>query len=90
MSKAWASGSTSRWRRVRAAVLLANQMAAGGQCQAGVAGVCTGLADTVHHTLGRAVTGDDMRYLIAVCRSCNLHIGEPGRHSPTPKIITKW
>lgn len=90
MSKAWAKGSTSRWRRIRAAVLAANQADAGGKCQAAVQGVCTGQADTVHHTLGRAITGDDPRYLQAVCRACNLHIGEPGRQSPQPKVITKW
>jgi hypothetical protein len=51
--------------------------------------VCTGQADQVHHTLGRQVTGDDPRYLVACCMACNLKIGEPGR-SPQSKRVSKW
>lgn len=79
----WRGGSTRRWRRVRAAVLAANLSANHGRCRLGVAGVCTGRADTVHHTHGRARTGDDPRYLVAACTACNLHIGDPTTHPPT-------
>jgi hypothetical protein len=46
----------------------------GGRCTLGIDGVCTGQADTVHHTLGRAVTGDDRRYIrpcagLVICTS---------------------
>lgn len=89
MSNAWAKGSTARWRRIRAAVLLANAQENKGRCVLQIKGVCTGLADCVHHVLGRSVTGDDPRYLVAACRACNLAIGEPGR-GPKPKRVSRW
>jgi 5-methylcytosine-specific restriction endonuclease McrA len=75
MASAWTNGSTRQWRRIRAAVLARDNHI----CQVRIRGVCTGVATCVHHTLGRAVTGDDPRFLVASCRSCNLRIGEPGR-----------
>lgn len=95
MSKAWKNGSTTRWRKIRGWVLDQNRGVNGGRCGLEIPGVCTGEADTVHHVLGRAVTGDDPRYLQAVCRACNLRVGEPGRaggkpHSPKHKTISKW
>ena len=81
----WPNGSDRGWRRIRAGVLQRNVLEHGGVCQVQVAGVCTGgQADTVHHILGRGVTGDDERYLIACCRPCNLHIGEPGKKNAEP------
>ena len=59
MSRSWGAGSTRRWRRIRAAVLHDNQVTNGGRCTIAMPGVCTGQADCVHHTQGRAVTGDD-------------------------------
>lgn len=90
MSKAWAKGSTAAWRRLRAAILLANEVENQGRCQVALPEVCTGLADTVHHTLGRAITGDDPRYLVACCRACNLAIGEPKTDSPPHKRVSRW
>lgn len=90
MSSAWSKGSTRRWRRIRAAVLAANAQDNGGRCVVGIAGVCQGEASCVHHTQGRAVTGDDLRYLVASCKACNGHIGEPSRHNPRPKKISDW
>lgn len=90
MSSAWKGGSTRRWRRIRAGVLAANMRENGGRCGVAIVGVCTGEATCVHHTLGRAVTGDDPRYLVASCKACNLHIGEPARHAPQPKRVTEW
>lgn len=80
MTGGWAGGSTRAWRRVRAAVLLANQVETGGRCRVGVRTVCTGIAQTAHHTLGRARTGDDPAHLVASCTACNLHIGDPQTH----------
>lgn len=90
MSRSWARGSTSAWRRLRARVLRDNLLTNDGRCTLAIDGVCTGQADSVHHTLGRAITGDDLRYLAAVCAACNLHVGEPRRSSPDPKPVTKW
>jgi hypothetical protein len=91
VSRTWAAGSTRRWRTIRAAVLAANQLAHDGRCQVAVPDVCTGVADCVHHTLGRKVTGDDPRYLVAACTACNSHIGEPDIDSdPQPKAMTRW
>lgn len=90
MSKVWEGGSTTRWRKIRANILLQNKITNGGRCTLSTP-VCTGIADTVHHTLGRAITGDDPRYLVAACAACNGHLGQPN-HRPDPpcKPRTKW
>lgn len=90
MSKAWAKGSTAAWRKLRARILFDNQVENQGKCTVQIEDVCTGQANTVHHTLGRLVTGDDPRYLVACCKECNEHIGEPKRSSPRHKTVTKW
>lgn len=90
MSKAWNKGSTTAWRRLRAQVLADNTATNGGRCTAGVSPECTGIADQVHHTQGRSVTGDDPRYLAPVCGPCNRHIGQPGRLNPDPRRRTSW
>ena len=70
--------------------MLANNLATnGGRCTL-LTKVCTGQATQVHHTLGRAVTGDDPRYLQAVCEACNLHVGDPAKHEPRPKLRSQW
>lgn len=94
MSKAWASGSTRHWRRVRAAVLAHNQLPKrmggnDGRCVRQIPDVCAGPADQVHHVLGKA-NGDDPRYLEAVCGPCNRHIGDPREYEPQPKIRSRW
>ena len=89
MSRSWGQGSTRAWRRTRAAVLARDQ----GVCRLRIEGVCTGRAEHVHHTLGRAVTGDDPRYLVAACAPCNLAIGDPTRAhiaDPKPSPSTRW
>ena len=90
MSKAWAKGSTYAWRRLRAQVLHTNLVENQGVCQVGIKGVCTQVANTVHHVLGRAVTGDDPRYLVAVCGACNRAIGEPKHNSPQHRRVSEW
>lgn len=85
MSSSWKGGSTRRWRRIRAGVLETK----GTTCTLAIPGVCTRVATTVHHTLGRARTGDDPRYLTPACAPCNLHVGEPDA-DPAPKRVTQW
>lgn len=80
MSEAWAGGSTRQWRKIRAMVLEDNRIQHGGLCRANVVGVCREVATHVHHTLGRNVTGDDPRFMVATCGPCNLHIGDPQTH----------
>lgn len=100
MSRSWAGGSTRRWREKRARILLANANQNAGQCTLNVGRecprhgrpclrVCTGTATEVHHSRGKAA-GDDERYLQAVCRACNLHVGQPGRSVPAETPVSKW
>lgn len=96
MSRSWAGGSTWRQRKIRAAVLRRD----GHACQIRVPGTwvtprgvqrCLGRADCVHHTLGKAITGDDPRYMVAACTPCNLKIGDPTRQpDPPPQPRTRW
>lgn len=99
MSRSWAGGSTRRWRRIRRLVLDRDQ---GKGCRAHREGwcaragrpgphTCTGVPTQAHHTLGKAVSGDDPRYLVAACGPCNQHIGDPARAADPPnKGVTKW
>ncbi len=89
MSRDWAGGSTSAWRKVRARVLAENQVTNQGRCTLQLRG-CTGEANVVHHVLGRAVTGDDPAYLAAVCAWCNGKTGQPGRRHVDHNPVTKW
>lgn len=84
MSTTWSKGSTRAWRRVRAAVLLRD----GYTCRLRLPG-CTGRAEHAHHTLGRAVTGDDPAHLVAACAHCNLAVGQPSP-DPAPRAVTQW
>jgi 5-methylcytosine-specific restriction endonuclease McrA len=90
VSKGWGKGSTRRWRKTRAAVLLRD----GYLCQLRIPGICTVGAPLrgghVHHTQGKQL-GDDMRFLVASCRACNLHIGDPAKRADPPnEAVTKW
>lgn len=87
MSKAWAGGSTYAWRKVRTQVLQDNLLNNSGRCRLLIEGVCTTTATQVHHTLGRAVTGDDPRYLLPVCKPCNLKVGDPTKYSEPPSTV---
>jgi hypothetical protein len=89
MSRSWSKGSTWRWRKLRAAVLAENLERNGGRCRLQLPGVCTGTAQCVHHVLGRTATGDDPRFLQAVCTACNLHVGQPDQ-LPEPRGGTRW
>jgi len=91
MSHGWAGGSTRAWRKLRAALLAQNVQTNRGRCTLAIPGVCTTLATQLHHIHGKAVTGDDPRYLAAVCQACNLHIGDPST-APDPPVLprTRW
>lgn len=46
-----------------------------------------------HHTMGRARTGDDVRFIVGACEVCNLKIGDPlagGRGDPTCVPVSRW
>lgn len=86
MSRNWANGSTPGWRRTRAMVLQRDNWT----CQLRQPG-CTTRATQVHHTLGRAITGDDPVHLVAACRNCNLKVGDPTKQpDPQPRPVTRW
>lgn len=89
MSKAWSNGSTRRWRTIRATVLAANAASNRGHCTLQIPTVCTTHADTAHHTKGRAITGDDIRFIVASCAACNLHIGDPQTHDPLCELCAQ-
>ena len=87
MSKTWERGSTTAWRKVRASVLLRD----GHRCRVQIPGVCTGVATHAHHVMGRAVTGDDPRYIVAACQPCNLKVGDPMKAADPPCVaVTRW
>jgi 5-methylcytosine-specific restriction endonuclease McrA len=86
VSRSWEGGSTTAWRKVRAAVLMRD----GGQCRLRTQ-VCIGTATHAHHTLGRAQTGDDPAFIIAACAPCNLHVGDPMKAADPPCVsVTRW
>jgi 5-methylcytosine-specific restriction endonuclease McrA len=95
MSTAWRKGSTRAWRTLRRAILIRDQY----QCKLALPGEwpvwggmarCTVVATQVHHTRGRAVTGDDPAYLVAACKACNLKVGQPTTTDPTHMEVTEW
>lgn len=64
-------GSTSRWRRLRAVVLVRD----GGVCRMGLEG-CTGVATTVDHVVPKVLGGtDQLDNLRAACSACNTKAG---------------
>jgi 5-methylcytosine-specific restriction endonuclease McrA len=86
MSTSWAKGSTTAWRKIRAAVLLRDRH----RCRLTIEGVCTGVATCVHHVAGRDVTGDNPTYLVAACEPCNLKTGDPTKLDPPHRGMTDW
>jgi len=89
MSRSWSGGSTRAWRVLRANILSANRMNNRGRCCVQVPGVCTGVAEEVHHVKGKAY-GDRPEDLLPSCKACNLHVGQPGKVSPKPKKVSRW
>lgn len=92
MSRSWAGGSTSQWRRIRAHVLARDRW---------VCGLCGDRIDPrirhpdpmsaqVHHLDGRAY-GDDPDRMQAAHRRCNLAAGDPTTApDPKPTPQTRW
>lgn len=89
MSRSWKGGATRAYRKLRAAILLANARENKGRCTLRIEGVCTGQADQVHHVKGKRY-GDDPRWMVATCKACNLHVGDPSRISPEHKRVSRW
>ena len=92
-SRNWPAGSTHQWRKTRKTVLDRDRY----RCQLTIPAVCTVIADCVHHTGDRAVTGDNPAYLVAACTPCNQHVGDPVRargggaaRDPDPVPRTSW
>jgi hypothetical protein len=85
VSHNWKGGSTYQWRKKVRPFVLARD---GYRCQLKVPGVCTGVAEHVHHTLGKAY-GDDPAYLVAACAKCNYAIGDPTK-GKDPKGKPEW
>ena len=87
MSGAWGKGSTRAWRKLRKAVLDRD----GWRCQLRIDGICTVIADCVHHLDGKAM-GDDKDRLVAACTPCNLAVGDPAGHGQDPEHVqrTTW
>lgn len=88
-SRAWRGANNWAWSKVRAVVLNENLMTNEGRCTLRLEG-CTTRAEEVHHILGRAMTGDDPRYLTATCRSCNIKVGNPSSISPPHRSVSSW
>lgn len=89
MSRRWAGGSTRAWRKIRAYVLDRDDY----RCRLQLPDVCTGVADTVHHTEDRALVGDDPDYLQAACAACNQARGDPTKRTtrdPAGRGVTRW
>lgn len=87
MSRTWRKGSTRAWRKLRLTILQRD----GYRCRIQIPGKCVRTATHVHHTQGRQATGDDPRYLVAACKPCNLHLGNPNKQPDPPhKPITQW
>jgi len=82
MSKAWAGGSTRRWRVQRARILARD----GNDCQLRIPGICLGIADQGHHVLGKGVSERD-EDIVAACLPCNVRVGKPDT-DPSHKVTT--
>jgi hypothetical protein len=95
----WQGGSTRQWRIIRAAILqrdrtLGCRAHRDGWCtRANRPGphTCTDVGEHAHHTLGRARTGDDPRFIVAACAACNLFIGDPAAATDPPAVpVSQW
>lgn len=82
MSRGWAGGSTTAWRKARAYVLARD----GGVCQIRTPGICITAATHADHIVAKVNGGtDDVRNLQAACSPCNLNKGAPKPTAPKPR-----
>jgi hypothetical protein len=86
VSRVWASGSTTAYRKFRALILARDKYA----CQLRLPG-CTITGNQLHHLLGVAVSGKVCapEHACASCFACNRSIGEV-KGDPHPSSRTAW
>jgi len=84
-SRSWPAGSTRAYRKARDRVLERD----GHRCQLRYDG-CLGKATDAHHTVDRAVAGDDPGKMVAACHPCNVKAGDPRNTDPPPQGRTRW
>lgn len=87
MSRSWAGGSTTAWRRLRAYVLARD----GYICQVRM-DCCTHHADQVDHIIPRSAGGEDTEQNCrAACRACNLaRRTAAAQYEPEPRRVSSW
>jgi 5-methylcytosine-specific restriction endonuclease McrA len=85
MSRAWAGGSNTAWRKTRALVIIRDN----GRCQIRTPGICLIYADQVHHKLGKSIS-ERLEDLEAACGPCNRRVGDPSTRDPTPQPRQQW
>lgn len=88
MSKAWESGSDSRWRRFRTTILDRDKHVCTLQTE-----VCTGAAQEVHHIIPLSKRGEkyDPANCAAACKACNAKLGNTDPNpQPEPRPTTEW
>lgn len=88
MSRSWAGGSDTRWRRFRAAILTRDRWV----CTLKEQG-CTGRAEQVHHVipLSRGGAKYDPGNCTAACAWCNRKLGNrPPAEQPEPRPTSSW
>lgn len=92
MSLSWSGGSDRRWRAMRIRILNRDHWI----CQ-----LCDEPIDPAirppdprcaapHHTLGRKISGDDPRFIVAAHLGCNLKAGDPTKTDPQPRPVNRW
>lgn len=88
MSRSWKGGSTTRWRRLRAAILRRDK----GRCAIAAEG-CLGDADQVDHIIPLHMGGAkyDPTNCRAACAPCNLgRARTQPREEPAPRPVSSW
>ncbi len=88
MSKGWAGGSDTRWRRLRLTILERDRY----RCTLTLDG-CTGTATHVDHITPLSKAGDkyDPANCRAACASCNLKRGDSGSApQPAHRVLSSW
>jgi 5-methylcytosine-specific restriction protein A len=88
MSKAWAGGSDTRWRRFRLTILERDRWLCTLKLD-----VCTTTAQHVHHVIPLARGGAkyDPGNCTSACAACNLKLGDRApTPQPEPRPTSSW